>query len=439
MNRLFIICAGFLLLSLYSSPLKAAEKEKYDQLVTDYQNTDSILSTERNQRLNSLQSTIHAKRFLLKKKLKTISGEIRTVTIQTNEQQAQLFQYKKEVTQKEGLIKENKNTSAALSTRQSDLQNQKDVISRNIAQRQKIFADNEANQKQWWIKGAVALLILSIVIFIVLLFNARVSKKLNKRLESARVHLKNSQKLLISQEALATTGEVTAGVAHEIQNPLNFINNFSDVSKELMEDYMDTIVLEERIEILNSIRSNIEKVNDHGKRAVGILSNMMESSTKEISQIEVKKLLHEAVNLSVYGSGREVKKIKIVEEYDSTLASCSGNRSDLLRVFINILNNAIYALNEKRVTASADWKPELKIKSEVKSDHVYVSISDNGPGIPQKVLDKIFMPFYSTKPAGKGTGLGLSMSRDIIEKHHGTISVNSLPNTGTSFYILLPF
>ena len=439
MNRLVIMCTVMLQLTLSSSPVKATEKEKYDQLVIDIQKADSDLLSKMNQLQDSLQTRIHAEHFFLKKKLKTISAEIKTVTIHTNEQKAQLFQYKKEVTQKEALINKNENTSVALSTHQSDLQSRNDVISKTIVQRQKSFADNEGNQKQWWINGAIGLLILSIIIFIILFFNVRASKKLNKKLESAMIHLKNSQRLLINQEALATTGKVTAGVAHEIQNPLNFINNFSDISKELMKDYMETVVLEERKEILNSIKNNIEKVNDHGKRAIGILSNMMESSTKEFSQIEIKKLLHEAVNLSVYGSGREVKKINIVEEYDSTLASCSGNRSDLLRVFINILNNAIYALNEKRITASADWKPELKIKSETKSDHVYVSISDNGPGIPQNVLDKIFIPFYSTKPAGKGTGLGLSMSRDIIEKHHGTISVNSLPNTGTSFYILLPF
>jgi signal transduction histidine kinase len=289
--------------------------------------------------------------------------------------------------------------------------------------------------RKWWQTGIILSFCIGLFSLVLWYLLYRYRAKMRTELIKVRSRLKFSQEKLIEKEFLASKGEVTAGVAHEIRNPLNFINNFSDMSKELMEEYLKTAEESERQELLNSIRDNIVKVNEHALRAASIISSMAEEHHVH-SGVTIKELLHESVVLATYNN--QSKTFSIVEEYDPQIKTVHGNRSDLQRVFLNLISNAAYALNKKSEHAPAEWKPELKINVSRKSEHIHISISDNGPGIPASISEKLFTPFFTTKPAGTGTGLGLSMSKDIIEKHNGTISMNSFDGNGTSFFIQLP-
>lgn len=291
------------------------------------------------------------------------------------------------------------------------------------------------NERLWWnqiIVWGVALIIITVIA--VFIYSRYRQKKL-KQIAAVKAELNIAQEKLMEHEIFASKGEVTAGVAHEIRNPLNFINNFTDVSKELIDEYLKTAEFDSRKELLESIRDNIEKVNVHGKRAANIIGSMKEEQ-KQRTNFSITVLLHECVVLATYNN--QVKPFKITEEYDASLKDVMGNRSDLQRVFLNLITNSVYTLNKKAEKMDENWKPELIVKASRRSDHVYISISDNGEGIPEKTLEKLFTPFFTTKPAGHGTGLGLSMSKEIIELHNGSIAVNTQHGQGCSFYITIP-
>jgi signal transduction histidine kinase/ketosteroid isomerase-like protein len=278
-----------------------------------------------------------------------------------------------------------------------------------------------------------------------------------KRAETALSNLQMTQKQLIQSEKMASLGELTAGIAHEIQNPLNFVNNFSEVSNELLEEMMEEIAngnFEEVKEIVSDVKLNLEKINHHGKRADGIVKGMLQHSRKSSETKEptdINKLADEYLRLAYHGLRAKDKSFNATLEtnYDENLGKILVFPQDLGRVILNLITNAFYAINEKSSFAKAsndsNYKPTVSVTTRMNSplegskEGVSISVKDNGNGIPNRVADKIFQPFFTTKPTGEGTGLGLSMSYDIVTKGHGgELKVTSEEGLGTEFTILIP-
>ena len=259
--------------------------------------------------------------------------------------------------------------------------------------------------------------------------------------------LKSTQAQLIQSEKMASLGELTAGIAHEIQNPLNFVSNFSDVNNELIDEMLVEISnnnIEEVNHIVNDIKENNSKIIFHGKRADAIVKGMLQHSRKNTGQKEeadINALCDEYLRLSYHGLRAKDKSFNasMNTDFDSSIEKINIVPQDVGRVLLNLFNNAFYAVTEKKKTADETYKPVVSVQTKKVNDEVEIVIKDNGSGIPQSVIDKIFQPFFTTKPTGQGTGLGLSMSYDIITKeHNGTITVESKENEGTAFEIKLP-
>ena len=268
----------------------------------------------------------------------------------------------------------------------------------------------------------------------------------NDALQKSLQELKAAQSQLIQSEKMASLGELTAGIAHEIQNPLNFVNNFSEVSKELLEEMLEEIEngdMEEVNTIAQDVIQNLEKINHHGKRADGIVKGMLQhsrssSGTKEDTDINV--LVDEYLRLAYHGLRAKDKSFNATLEsnFDDSIKHINITPQDIGRVVLNLITNAFYAVNEKKKMQIEGYKPKVSVETKKIKDQVEIRVSDNGNGIPKKLLDKIFQPFFTTKPTGQGTGLGLSLSYDIIKSHDGDIKVNTKENEGTAFIITLP-
>jgi two-component system NtrC family sensor kinase len=259
--------------------------------------------------------------------------------------------------------------------------------------------------------------------------------------------LKTTQTQLIQSEKMASLGELTAGIAHEIQNPLNFVNNFSDVNREMIDELKEELNkgdIEEAIAIANDIRQNEEKINHHGKRADAIVKGMLEHSrvgAGEKQSTDINALADEFLKLSYHGFRAKDKSFnaEIITHFDAHLPKPIVAQQDISRVLLNLFNNAFYAVNEKKKTVGADYKPEVTVSTSATGKEIEIKVKDNGNGIPDAVKDKIMQPFFTTKPTGEGTGLGLSLSYDIVVKGHGgTITVNTKEGEFTEFTILLP-
>jgi signal transduction histidine kinase len=244
---------------------------------------------------------------------------------------------------------------------------------------------------------------------------------------------------------MASLGELTAGIAHEIQNPLNFVNNFSEVNTELiveMEEEMDNGNLEEAKKIAESIRENQQKINHHGKRADSIVKGMLQHSrtsngVKELTDINV--LAEEFLRLSYHGLRAKDKSFNatLKSDFDSSIGKIRIVSDEIGRVILNLLNNAFYAVSEKKKLNPEGYEPTVSISTQKVGDQVEIKVKDNGNGIPQNVLDKIFQPFFTTKPTGQGTGLGLSMAYDIVKAHGGELKVITKVGEGSEFIIHL--
>ncbi|WP_178987932.1 sensor histidine kinase [Winogradskyella schleiferi] len=268
----------------------------------------------------------------------------------------------------------------------------------------------------------------------------------NIALQKSIKELKATQSQLIQSEKMASLGELTAGIAHEIQNPLNFVNNFSEVSKELLEEMLEEIKngdMEEVNAIAQDVIQNLEKINHHGQRADGIVKGMLQhsrssSGAKEDTNINV--LVDEYLRLAYHGLRAKDKSFNAALEtrFDDTIQPLSIAPQDIGRVVLNLITNAFYAVNEKKKLLIEGYEPQVTVETKKVKDAIEISVKDNGNGIPQKVLDKIFQPFFTTKPTGQGTGLGLSLSYDIIKAHGGDIKVNTKEQEGTTFIISLP-
>ena len=267
-----------------------------------------------------------------------------------------------------------------------------------------------------------------------------------KEIEKAYHELKTTQSQLIQSEKMASLGELTAGIAHEIQNPLNFVNNFSEVNKELlmeMQDAMDKGAFDEARVIARDVIDNEEKINHHGKRADNIVKGMLQHSRETGRQKEptdINKLADEYLRLAYHGLRAKDKSFNVTlkTEYDENLDKVNIISQDMGRVMLNLINNAFYAVDEKRKSQLNGYEPTVSISTKKLDGKIEISVKDNGNGIPQKVMDKIFQPFFTTKPTGQGTGLGLSLSYDIVKAHGGEIKVITKEGEGTAFTILLP-
>ncbi|MEO6638805.1 MAG: ATP-binding protein [Ginsengibacter sp.] len=283
------------------------------------------------------------------------------------------------------------------------------------------------------------------------------TRDLNQTLED----LKSAQSLLIQAEKMASLGELTAGIAHEIQNPLNFVNNFSQVNMELIDELKAELAAgdkEAAIEISDSIKENEQKIYHHGNRADGIVKAMLQHSRASAGQKEptdINALADEYLRLSYHGMrAKDAKDPKnkmfnaaIETKFGAELSAGESKinivQQDIGRVLLNLFNNAFYAVKAASATKSENYKPLVsvttkKTKTPAGKDGILISIKDNGNGIPQNILDKIFQPFFTTKASGQGTGLGLSLSYDIINAHGGEIKVETKENEYTDFLIFLP-
>ncbi len=258
--------------------------------------------------------------------------------------------------------------------------------------------------------------------------------------------LKAAQTQLVQSEKMASLGELTAGIAHEIQNPLNFVNNFSEVNAELIAEMKQELKAgnsEEAIEIADNLEQNLEKVSHHGKRADAIVKGMLQHSranTGKKEPTDINALADEYLRLAYHGLRAKDKEFNadFKTHFDETIGKVEVVPQDIGRVLLNLYNNAFYAVNEKKKQLNSSFEPTIEVSTKRVDDKIELSVKDNGTGIPQKVLDKIYQPFFTTKPTGQGTGLGLSLSYDIIKAHGGELKVNTHEGEGSEFIIRLP-
>ena len=291
-----------------------------------------------------------------------------------------------------------------------------------------------------------------IVLVTVFLYNRyRNQQKSHEQLDKAYKELSEThQKLISAQEQLAhsqkmaSLGQLTAGIAHEIQNPLNFINNFSELSAELIEELKNAANDQEKEDIMNDLIANLQKINTHGKRADKIVKGMLTHSRAgqvEKTSADINKMVDELLELSYHGNRTRDTTFTadIIKHLDPTLPQVEIVMQDISRVLINLFNNAFYAVGQRVKKEGPGFTASVGVSTSIDKGMIIIKIRDNGTGIPDDVKKKIFDPFFTTKPAGEGTGLGLSLSYDIIVKgHHGTLEVNSEPNSYTEFVIGLP-
>ncbi|MGZ3852640.1 MAG: sensor histidine kinase, partial [Flavisolibacter sp.] len=272
-------------------------------------------------------------------------------------------------------------------------------------------------------------------------------KEARRRAEEALAELKATQAQLIHSEKMASLGELTAGIAHEIQNPLNFVNNFSEVSGELLEEIkleLDRGDVDEAKAIVEDVKQNLQKIAHHGKRADGIVKSMLQHSRKgsgQKDQVDINSLVDEYLRMSYHGFRAKDKSFNAILEthYDPEVKTVSIIGQDIGRVLLNLFNNAFYAVNERKKEEQNGFEPTIQVATARLKGAVEIRVKDNGTGIPGKVLEKIYQPFFTTKPTGEGTGLGLSLSYDIITKGHGGyMKVETSEGKGSEFFIQLP-
>jgi len=321
-------------------------------------------------------------------------------------------------------------------------------------------AERTRNQNNLKLMFLLAGLLAAIIIAFILVRNNRNKQKANMMLqhqkeeiikqkdkvESALSELKSTQQQLIQSEKMASLGELTAGIAHEIQNPLNFVNNFSDVNKELLSEMkheMKNGNLTEAESIADEVIENEEKINHHGKRADAIVKGMLQhsrSGSRQKEPADINSLCDEYLRLAYHGLRAKDKNFnaEIKIDFDTAIGSINVVPQDIGRVVLNLINNAFYAVNERSKQGVPGYAPTVIVATRRLQDRIEISVKDNGNGIPTSIKDKIFQPFFTTKPTGQGTGLGLSLAYDIVKAHGGEIKVETKESEGAEFVIQLP-
>jgi signal transduction histidine kinase/HAMP domain-containing protein len=280
--------------------------------------------------------------------------------------------------------------------------------------------------------------------------NAKLFEEQRRRERDLRVaheQLKQAQANLIHAEKMASLGQLTAGIAHEIKNPLNFVNNFAELSRELLEELREGMIAPgaEQDELIETLNANLAKIVEHGRRADGIVTSMLSHSrggTGERRTIDLNALVEEALNLAFHGARARDKSFNITLERDLApeLRPIELVPQDITRVLLNLFGNGFYAANKRlQEGTEAAFQPSLRVMTRDLGDHVEIRVRDNGIGVPSEVQTKLFTPFFTTKPTGEGTGLGLSISYDIVvQQHGGRITVDSRPDEFTEFTVRLP-
>ena len=345
------------------------------------------------------------------------------------------------------------NDSLFSNKKTNDLQN----IAYNEEARQK---DKEATEQRYKsnlkLYGLIVVAFIIGIIALIQLRNNNQKKKTNLLLERQKQkveitlsELRSTQSQLIQSEKMASLGELTAGIAHEIQNPLNFVNNFSEVNKEMLEELKaerlkPNAERDEQLqdEIINDLADNSEKINHHGKRADAIVKGMLQHSRQSSGKknpTDINALCDEYLRLSYHGLRAKNKDFNATmkTDFDNSIGKINIIPQDIGRVLLNLYNNAFYAVTEKKKSADELYQPTVSVSTKKLDNKITIAVKDNGNGIPQKVVDKIFQPFFTTKPTGQGTGLGLSLSYDIVKAHGGEIKVETKEGEGTEFIIQL--
>jgi signal transduction histidine kinase len=342
------------------------------------------------------------------------------------------------------------------------------LTNREERRQQKMKEDVEAERIAYTnrvkIYSLMAVIVGALLIAVILYRNNRQKQKANIQLQEQKdeVHkaltdLKSTQAQLIQSEKMASLGELTSGIAHEIQNPLNFVNNFSELSGELIDEMKMEIAngnTEDVAAIAEDLKQNLAKINHHGKRADAIVKGMLQHSRRSSGTREptdLNDMVEEWFRLAFHGfkSKDENFTVSLSTDFDAAIGQVNIIPQEVGRVLLNLYNNAFYAVDEKKKMSETSYEPSIRVSTHLFSgtvnpvsrqsaDSIIISIKDNGNGIPEKVVDKIFNPFFTTKPTGQGTGLGLSLSYDIIKGHGGEIKVISQPGEGTEFVISLP-
>jgi signal transduction histidine kinase/tetratricopeptide (TPR) repeat protein len=326
--------------------------------------------------------------------------------------------------------------------------------------RKELQFERKSIQQRWLLFSVFAALLTAILIMFLVYRSRQKEKKANmvlqrknntiehqKQIAEDTLHqLQSTQKQLIQAEKMASLGELTAGIAHEIQNPLNFVNNFSELNKELLVELKDELKkgnLDEVTAIAEDVISNEEKINSHGKRAADIVKGMLQHSRNGSGQQEltdINELCDEYLRLAYHGLRAKDNgfNASFTSSFDESIGKINVVSQDFGRVILNLINNAFYAVNDKKKKVSEDYNPTISITTKKTDKEVVIAVADNGSGIPQNIREKIFQPFFTTKPTGSGTGLGLSLSYDIIKAHNGELKVESTEGQGTTFIIHLP-
>ena len=315
---------------------------------------------------------------------------------------------------------------------------------------------NEADEKRvrnlqyFTIAGLAALTLVVLLIALIQAKNSKQRKKANilllsqkEQVESTLSSLRSTQAQLIQSEKMASLGELTAGIAHEIQNPLNFVNNFSEVNNELLEEMSEENDVKEIRSIAGDIRENNRKIHFHGKRADNIVKGMLQhaqSSSGVKEPVDLNALAEEYLQLAYHGfrSKDKLFHVKLHTQFDPSVGKINMIAQDIGRVLLNLFNNAFYAVNERKRNSGETFEPSVQLRTKKAGKQVILSVEDNGEGIPDNLKEKIFQPFFTTKPTGQGTGLGLSLAYDIVKAHGGKLEVQSTEGKGTIFNVQMP-
>jgi len=323
-----------------------------------------------------------------------------------------------------------------------------------------LLQEQQDQKDRYQLIAAVALVLFILTVAVLIWRNNLSQRKKNRvldeqkdlltqqrdELQTTLAELKTTQTQLIQSEKMASLGELTAGIAHEIQNPLNFVNNFSEVSAELTQELKDELKAgntEDAIAIADDLEQNLGKISHHGKRADAIVKGMLQhsqagSGKKELTDINA--LADEYMRLAYHGLRSKDKSFnaELVSDFDTSLPKVNVIPQDMGRVMLNLFNNAFYAVNQKQKTMVAGYKAEVTVTTLAENGQMIIKVKDNGIGMPEHIKEKIMQPFFTTKPTGEGTGLGLSLTYDMVVKGHGgTIQVNSVEGEGSEFIIQL--
>ena len=334
------------------------------------------------------------------------------------------------------------------------------VLSDEQQRQQKLLQEQQDQKDRYQLIAAVALVLFILTVAVLIWRNNLSQRKKNRvldeqkdlltqqrdELQTTLAELKTTQTQLVQSEKMASLGELTAGIAHEIQNPLNFVNNFSEVSAELTQELKDELKAgntEDAIAIADDLEQNLGKISHHGKRADAIVKGMLQhsqagSGKKELTDINA--LADEYMRLAYHGLRSKDKSFnaELVSDFDTSLPKVNVIPQDMGRVMLNLFNNAFYAVNQKQKTMVAGYKAEVTVTTLAENGQMIIKVKDNGIGMPEHIKEKIMQPFFTTKPTGEGTGLGLSLTYDMVVKGHGgTIQVNSVEGEGSEFIIQL--